>query len=264
MTLLAGQRFADRNGLFLGLIITLSISCFIFMLSPKMLFAKLKTSELCGQDPWQASALVREIALKAKIPCPPIYLVHSTKAFAGVVGTSANRSSLFISEGLLKRLNYNELKAVIAYEIAVGQQTSCFSMLVAATFNEALCGLSQRLDKTYQWLLGLSPHKEEVSHHPFTYALGLIYHPFMKLLVNPQIYKDADKLASKYLESPTEYAQTLWKVQAFAATQSEVSLASMSPLFMVSPLTSRAWYRYFQSQPNLEERLQALVGKTHI
>ena len=129
----------------------------------------------------------------------------------------------------------------------MSRQTSCFAMLVAAVFCDAIYGFGKRVDKIYRWLLGLSANKQGFFYHPFAYSCGLLCHALMRVLVSPQVYKKADHLASKYLSSNMKYAQVLWKVQSFAATQPDFSRASLAPLFMVSPLTKKSLVPLFSA-----------------
>ena len=109
--ILLGQIIADRNGILWGLVIALSINCFVFLLSPQRLFSKFKTTELRGQDPWHALMIAKELAYQAHVPCPEVYVVNSTKVFAAIIGKSSDQAAILLSEGLLDRLDRDELKS---------------------------------------------------------------------------------------------------------------------------------------------------------
>ena len=69
-----------------------------------------------GQNPWLEST-VKELADKNNQPMPRLAIVPDNTPNAFVFGRTANTATLAVHEGLLKNLNENEVKGVVAHEL---------------------------------------------------------------------------------------------------------------------------------------------------
>ncbi|MCD6403524.1 MAG: M48 family metalloprotease [Candidatus Aenigmarchaeota archaeon] len=69
-----------------------------------------------GEYPWLHS-MVKELCRKTKTPVPKIAILNSGAPNAFVFGRTPNDSTLVLSNGLLKSLKKEEIKAVIAHEL---------------------------------------------------------------------------------------------------------------------------------------------------
>lgn len=69
-----------------------------------------------GQNPWLEST-VKELADKNNQPMPRLAIVPDNTPNAFVFGRTANTATLAVHEGLLKNLNQNEIKGVVAHEL---------------------------------------------------------------------------------------------------------------------------------------------------
>jgi heat shock protein HtpX len=69
-----------------------------------------------GENPWLEST-VKELADKAGLPMPRLATVPSNTPNAFTFGRSTSGATLAVHEGLLRQLNQNEVRAVIAHEL---------------------------------------------------------------------------------------------------------------------------------------------------
>ncbi|MEM3578105.1 MAG: M48 family metalloprotease [Candidatus Bathyarchaeia archaeon] len=69
-----------------------------------------------GENPWLEST-VRELADKSGIPMPRLAMVPDDTPNAFVFGRTAKSATLAVHEGLLKKLNKDEVKGVIGHEL---------------------------------------------------------------------------------------------------------------------------------------------------
>jgi heat shock protein HtpX len=69
-----------------------------------------------GENPWLEST-VRELAEKSGVPMPKVATVPNNTPNAFVFGRSASGATLAVHDGLLKSLNQDEVRGVIAHEL---------------------------------------------------------------------------------------------------------------------------------------------------
>lgn len=69
-----------------------------------------------GENPWLES-MVKELAQKSGIPTPKLAIVPDGTPNAFIFGRTAGDATLAVHEGLLRRLNKDEVKAVIGHEL---------------------------------------------------------------------------------------------------------------------------------------------------
>jgi heat shock protein HtpX len=104
-----------------GLLLVLGgIALFIlfqYLVGPAIVAATSRLHYLTpGENPWLENA-VKELAEKSGVPMPKIATVPNNTPNAFVFGRSSARATLAVHEGLLRSLNENEIRGVIAHEL---------------------------------------------------------------------------------------------------------------------------------------------------
>jgi len=106
---------------FTGLVVALIGSglfiLFQYALGPVMVAASTRLHYLKpGENPW-LEKMVKEIADKSGLPMPRLATVPNNTPNAFTFGRTTSSATLAVHEGLLKQLNENEIKGVIAHEL---------------------------------------------------------------------------------------------------------------------------------------------------
>jgi heat shock protein HtpX len=101
------------------IILLVALAYFIIQwyVSPKILAAASKLHYITGNEYPQIQQFVKSAADSAKVPVPRIAIAPAKDPNAFVFGRTRRSATLVIHEGLLARLNSDELKAVIEHEI---------------------------------------------------------------------------------------------------------------------------------------------------
>ena len=100
-----------------ALIGTVMFILFEYLVGPAMVSASTRLHYLkAGENPWLES-LVKELAEKSEIPTPKLAIVPDKTPNAFVFGRTAKSATLAVHEGLLAKLNKDEVKGVIGHEL---------------------------------------------------------------------------------------------------------------------------------------------------
>ncbi len=251
--MVAGFHLAGRQGLLLGFFLSFLLAAFIYYYADVRLIAWMKGKRLEGHDPWGILEISLDLAKKAKMPVPKIYVCRFSCPTAISIGRSWKNSKIFISESLLEKLDEKELKAVLAHEFAKIHRLDTLNFGISSIIAAAVLSASHFLDN-------LLPRKDKDKIGPISRGLAPIISIMAFVSISQKNYYQADKLASSWLEKPEDLAMVLWKLQSYAYSQPLEIPVDMAHLFIVNPLPRNTWTRYFHPQPSFESRIENLVG----
>lgn len=257
---LTGYQIASREGVLWALVISLGINAFIYLFMETQVLSNFSGEIIEGQDPWGLTSSLKELSQKARIIKPQIIVLKNNSPQTFLLSKNWKNSHIIITTGMLERFNEADLKAILAYCVATIKRQDSFAQLVASAFISFLIWISQVFDYIYRWLLGVKNIEPFVHNYPFTYFVSPLAFIFLKLLIKKSDYLKTDSLASSYLEAPQNLAIALWKLQSYSQTLPMKIPPYLAHGFIVNPLTSRGWTRYFHVQPAVKERIQNLIG----
>ena len=214
--------------------------------------------EIEGCDPWNIQKFVTECAYKARIPAPRVYLIPLKTPTCFSLGRSWETASIVISEELVRILDEDELRAVIAHEIAHVKELDILAFGVGSALAGGVMSGAFAVDHFFKWLF---KSRQKFKPGFFTSLVA----PFAALLLRLTIRKDsdimADNFASQVVGNPEAMARSIWKLSSYAQTRPVDIPLSTAHIFIVNPLTFGGASRYFHTQANSENRIRSLLGR---
>src|SRR6185295_2036130 len=87
--------------------------------------------------------LVRELARRAGIPMPKVYIIDNPQPNAFATGRDPEHGAVAVTTGILERLSREELTGVLAHELAHIKNRDTLTMMITATIAGAISMLSQ-------------------------------------------------------------------------------------------------------------------------
>ncbi len=245
-----GNWLWGRQGTLLGIVVSLALIFVVFSLGNQLANSFYRSRKLEGNDPWGLGAKLNTMSRKAKVFPPKIYLIPMSYPTAFVAGMKKDSFTLFISQGLLKRLTPEETEAVIAHLLARLRNKDVLPAMMGAVL--AAC------------ILSFTEQTPSRSSNIFSKIVFYLFAPFAWLVVaihsKSSHILQADLLASQWIDNPMNLAKALWKLDSYAHTLSPEVPYSLSHLFIVNPLTGLTWGRYFSVHPPISQRIRKLVG----
>ena len=91
------------------------------------------------------TGIVRELAQRAELPMPRVYVMHNPQPNAFATGRNPRNAAVCASTGLLEMLSREEVAGVMAHELAHIKNRDTLTMTVAATIGGAISMLAQYL-----------------------------------------------------------------------------------------------------------------------
>jgi heat shock protein HtpX len=230
-----------------------------------MVLAMYRAQPVSEAEAPELHAIVRDLARRARIPMPRVYVIPEEAPNAFATGRGPRRAAVAVTEGLLGRLDRRELAGVLAHELAHVKHRDTLVMTVAAT----LAGAISMLANLGQWALlsggGRASEEGEDAPHPVAGLLGVLVAPFAAMLVQMAISRSreflADEGGARLTGDPRGLASALMKLDAW---RREVAMTAGTPatahLFIVNPFAGGGWLALFSTHPPTEARVARLLA----
>ena len=157
--------------------------------------------------------MVQELAQRAQLPMPAIYLIETDQPNAFATGRDPHHSAVAVTRGLMQSLSREELAGVIAHELAHIKNRDTLTMTIAATIAGAIGFLGQ-----FAFFFGGSRDGERAN--PLVAILVMIFAPLAATMVQMAISRtrefSADRLGAQICGMPRALASALQRIEQLA------------------------------------------------
>ena len=231
--------------------------------SDKLVLRLQRARELAPGEAQWLRAEVSELALRAGIPAPRIYLVPDDAPNAFATGRNPEHGVVAFTEGILHRLSRRELRGVIAHELSHIQHRD----ILVATVAAGIAGAIGLLANLFQWgaLLGLGSSDEDEALNPLAALAFAILAPVGASLIQFAISRSreylADEGAARLTRDPEGLAQALLRLergQELAEVDSPTLQPATASLMIASPLAGGGVMSWFSTHPPIAARVARL------
>ncbi|MDT3699554.1 MAG: zinc metalloprotease HtpX [Thermincola sp.] len=261
IVVMIGGALGGRSGLIIALGLALVMNGVSYWYSDKIVIKMTGSQPLSREQNPNLYDLVEGLAYKAGIPTPKIYITPSHQPNAFATGRNPEHGVVAVTQGLMQLLTTEELKGVIAHELAHIKNRDILVGTVAAV----MAGVITTLANMAQWALlfgGLSGSDDEEGGSGLAALPLIILGPIAALLVQMAISRSreylADSTGADISGSSEGLAMALLKLeQASQRVPMQVNPAA-SHMFIVNPLRGRSLMSLFSTHPPIAERVNRL------
>lgn len=214
--------------------------------------------------------VVENLCITAGLPLPKIYIIPEMQPNAFATGRDAKHAVVAVTQGLLNRLDKNELQGVLAHELShIGNKDMLLATVVAI-----LAGVVAMLANMFMrisfWGGGHKSNNDRGNAGAILMVLGIvaaILAPIAATMVQLAISRKREFLADAdgvlLTRYPEGLASALEKISS-DSTPMKVSNNATASLFIDSPFKGQQktqWFtKLFMTHPPIEERVRALRG----
>lgn len=199
-------------------------------------------------------AMVRELTDMAKMPMPDLYVIPQAQPNAFATGRNPDHSAVALTAGIVKLLSEDELRGVIAHELAHIQNRDTLIQSVAATIGGAITYLAYML----MWFGGDNDSPIGVIGSLAMVILAPLAATIIQMSISRQREFSADATGAQISGNPEGLASALLRLEEGAKEiPMEVNQAS-EPLYIVKPISGRGLAGLFSTHPPIEERVRRL------
>lgn len=211
-----------------------------------------------GEAPELHQDLV-ELSGRAGIPVPRLYMMPSQQPNAFAAGRSPKHSVVAVTEGLVSLMPRNEVRGVIAHELAHIKNRDVLVTTIAAMIGAGISAIANILQ--FQWLFG-GGDDEENPLGMVGAIVAMIVAPMaamiLQLAVSRQREYLADETAARFMGDGEPLARALASLErGTQAIPMNVNPATAS-LYIASPLRGGGMSSLFSTHPPIQVRIERL------
>ena len=138
--LFIGGSIGGRNGAMFALIFSFGLNMISYWNSDKIVLKMYKAQEVEKNS--EVYSIVRELAEKAVLPMPKVYMINQSQPNAFATGRDPKHAAIAVTRGITEILNRNELKGVLAHELGHVHNKDILIGTIAASFAGAIAYLA--------------------------------------------------------------------------------------------------------------------------
>jgi heat shock protein HtpX len=254
-----GYLIGGGAGAVIAFVIAAATNLFSYWNSDKLVLSMHQAQEVDEQSAPELVAIVRELAQRAGLPMPRVYLMDSPQPNAFATGRNPLHAAVCATTGLLKTLSRDEVAGVIGHELAHVRNHDTLTMTITATIAGAISMLAQ---------LGMffGGRRDNNSGLGIVGSLlMLVLAPLAAMVVQMAVSRTreyaADKLGARISGRPDALASALVKISRVAEAvlnETAESHPATAPLFIINPLSGRGMDNLFSTHPSTENRIAEL------
>lgn len=261
LIMLVGGVVGGRGGLIVAFAFAMIMNVGSFWFSDKIVLSMYRARELAPSEAPLIHRMVEELAHNAGIPKPRIYVVPEQVPNAFATGRSPQHAVVAVTEGILRILQPDELRGVLAHEIAHIANRDILIQGIAAV----LASVVMMLANMAQFAAIFGGRDREGGGNAFALLLTAILAPVAATLIQMGISRSREYLAdasgAQYSGTPEALASALGKLQGYSAkAHMQRENPATAHMFIVNPLTGKSLAGLFSTHPPVEERIARLMS----
>jgi heat shock protein HtpX len=258
-----GYLIGGSSGMMIAFVIAAGMNIFSYWNSDKMVLRMYGAHEVDERSAPEYYGIVRDLASRANLPMPKVYVIDSAQPNAFATGRNPQNAAVAASTGLLQALNRDEIAGVMAHELAHVKNHDTLIMTITATLAGAISMLAN-----FAFLFGGNRDREGGGGMGMIGTIVMmIVAPMAAMLVQMAISRtreySADRLGAEICGQPRALASALNKI-ARSAEHIPNEAAEANPasahLFIINPLSGQRMDNLFSTHPNPENRIAALMA----
>jgi heat shock protein HtpX len=272
---LVGGLLGGRDGMVIALLIAIGMNVFVYWKSDTLALRANGARELgLGEVP-RLRAIVTDLAQRAGIPVPRIYIVERPEPNAFATGRDPDHAAIAVTTGLLEIMDERELRGVLAHEMSHVKNRDTLVGTIAATIGGAISFLAQMAQ--FQMLFGGGSDEEGRGGNPLGLIAAIILAPLAALIIQLAVSRGreylADSSGAEVTGDPESLASALEKLDQasreaglFRRVMGRRGVPAPQPalnpayahLYIVNPLSGSDIAGLFSTHPPVVKRVARL------
>ncbi|HQA10202.1 zinc metalloprotease HtpX [Zoogloea sp.] len=259
-----GGMMGGKSGMIMALIFGGAMNLFSYWFSDKMVLRMYNAQEVDETSSPYLYNMVRELAARAQLPMPKVYIIHEDQPNAFATGRNPENAAVAATTGILQMLSQRELRGVMAHELAHVKHRDILISTISATMAGAISALAN-----FAMIFGGRDENGRPANPIASIAVALLA-PLAASLIQMAISRarefEADRGGAEISGDPNALADALTKIDAFARgipMPTAEAHPETGQMMIMNPLSGGGLRGLFSTHPPTEERvacLRAMAG----
>ena len=276
-----GGLLGGRGGLVIALVFAVAMNAFVYWKSDSLALKANGARELAPDELPGVRAIVADLAARAGLPMPRLYVVDRPEPNAFATGRDPEHAAVAVTTGILEVMNERQLRGVLAHELSHVKNRDTLVGTIAATIGGAISFLAQMAQ--FQMIFGGGRDDDNGGGGILGSLVAIILAPIAALIIQLAVSRGreygADQSGAAITGDPEGLAQALEQLDAASKRQTGLlgrigqrmpgrggrapapvpaANPAFAHLYIVNPLSGRDVSRLFATHPPIEERVARL------
>ena len=263
LLLLVGQLVGGFQGLTFAFVIAIVMNVGSYFFSHKLVLFMYGAKEADRSKYGYLYTMVDDIAHRARVPVPKVYIIHSPNPNAFATGPTPSKAVVAFTTDILDLLKDNELRGVAAHEMAHIQHRDMLIVTIAATIASVI-GYVAFAARWAAIFGGFGGRDNDSGGNNIVGLLVLAFLvPVMATILQLAISRSreylADEKAARLLKDKEGLANALLKLE-HGATHNPMRGGSESTasMFIVNPFRGSSFLTLLSTHPSTADRVARL------
>lgn len=255
-----GLLLGGQAGMLVALLIAAGMNLYSYWNSDRLALAAHNAQEVDDTTAPELVGMVRQLAQRANMPMPRVYIIHEAQPNAFATGRNPSNAAVAATTGIMELLTWEELAGVMAHELAHIRNRDTLTMTITATLAGAISSIAN---------MGLFMGGRDRPNPLVSIAL-MILAPMAAMVVQMAVSRsreyEADKLGGEICGNPAWLADALAKISygvAHRPSESAERHPATAHMFIINPLSGQGYDNLFSTHPNTENRIAALMQQAY-
>ena len=267
LCIVGGGAIGQQAGMVFGLLVGVILVGGMYWFSDKLAIASARAKLVSPTDMPQYHQIMHELCNKAGMPLPKLYVSPDLQPNAFATGRNPKNSAVCITNGLLRAMDWNEIRGVLAHELAHIRNRDVLICSVAAAIGMAITFAANMI----MWAtLFLGGDEEEGPGNLVAQLAFAILAPIAATLIQAAVSRSrefqADASAAKLMGEGCSLASALERLESYSHRIPSNVNPNQASAYIVNPLKSQASGRpgggfgakLFSTHPPTAERINRL------
>ena len=259
--MLLGSMLGGRTGMMVALLVALGMNVFSYWFSDKIVLKMYNAREVDAGSAPQFYAMVQDLAQRAQLPMPKVYIIDEPAPNAFATGRNPEHAAVAATTGIIRSLSERELRGVMAHELAHVRHRDILISTISATMAGAI-GMLANFGMIFGGRGG-----DGRPANPIAGIAVAILAPMAAGLIQMAISRsrefEADRGGAEISGDPAALASALDKIHRIA--QGVVLPAAerhpeTAQIMIMNPLSAGGLRGLFSTHPATEERVARLMA----
>jgi heat shock protein HtpX len=264
LMIVIGQSLGGGTGASIGLFLGIAMSFGSYWFSDKLALAASKAQPVDAQSAPELYRMVQDLTQRANLPMPRLFVIPSPQPNAFATGRNPEHAAVAVTQGILQTMDEQELKGVLAHELAHVKHRDILISSVASAIGMAVM-FAARMAMFGAMFGGMGRDDRDGGGGAIGALATIILAPIAAMLIQMAISRsrefEADRGGAEMMGSGEPLARALEKLES-ASKQAPMNVhPAMAQAFIVNPLTGRnrpAFASLFSTHPATQERISRL------
>ncbi len=263
LLVLVGNIMGGTGGMIIAFIFAIIMNFGSYWYSDKIVLKMYKAKEVSRSEAPVLYKIVENLARKANLPMPKVYIVNDQSPNAFATGRDPNHAAVAATTGILRLLSKEELEGVLGHELAHVKNRDTLISAIAAT----IAGVITMLAMWARWAAIFGGFgggdRDSGASNIITFLVLAILAPIAAMIVQLAISRSreyvADEEGANICGNPHYLSRALQKLeQGVVAAPMVDANPSTAHMFIVNPLKGGMMKNLFSTHPSTTERVARL------